>query len=162
VAECGAVGAMFQLPIKMELMERNALIKEITHIIAMIFSIPTSAPWDGNALIKLLANAPKPMKAKVSDQKIDAKNIANQSHHHQNNTDAISPTTNVKNATKMPLTAKKTEEKLVTNASLHHPSSSDATEPIRRIHHARSATQETKAAETKSRYAKTAHHQPNS
>jgi hypothetical protein len=164
VAETGADGATFQLRSKMELTVLNALIREMTHIIAMISSIPTNATRDGPALTKMPESAPKPEKVMDLAAKTDAKNIANQFHQNQNNTNATSLTTNVKCATERTqlLDAKKTEKKLATTVKLHQLSSSDATEPTKRTHHARDATKETKDVETKSRYAKTAHHQPNS
>jgi len=162
--ESGADGATFLSPIKTEPTVVNALIREMTHIIAMIFSIPTSALRDGNALTKSLENANKLMKEQAMAPKTDAKNTANHTHT-QKLTNATSLTTNVKDAKTKRLhhqVAKKTERKLATTATLHQLSSSDATEPTKRTHHARDATKETKDVETKSRYAKTAHHQPNS
>jgi len=162
--ENGADGAMFQLHIKMEPTEKDALIREMPHIPAMIFSIHTNAKRVGLVPTKPPEHAPKTLKEEVMDPKTDAKNIANHFHQNQSHINATSLPTHAMSATNNTQTqlAKKTERKLATTAMLHQLLSSDATEPTKRTHHARDATKETKDVETKSRSAKTAHHQPNS
>lgn len=163
VEDNGADGAISQLVTETELKEKDVPIREMIPTTVMIFSIPTNATLDGNALTKLLESVVHQLKEKVLEATRPANNTANQFHQVQININATSQPIPVKNATQSMLsTAARIVKRPVNTAKLQLVNFSNATDLSQKLQTAKCAAPVTKDVPHTTKLARTAHHSQNS